>query len=154
MLSDYIKIESQKLFGYVIIMLRTVFCVHVCVNNNCGNLSKCLCPFPDLFPLTHILTKHSAASSIKPNWKRCSSLKVSARAMRRLSEGSARSLLSWNCENIPYKRKQYKTLIQTPADITIIYIERFWALRKVPLIHRRCRLPLSSNGWEVVVDSV
>lgn len=26
------------------------------------------------------LTKHSAASSMKPSWKRCSSLKVSAKA--------------------------------------------------------------------------
>lgn len=43
------------------------------------------------------LTKHSAASSIRPSWKRRSSLKVSARAWRRLSEGSALSRLCWNC---------------------------------------------------------
>lgn len=50
-------------------------------------------------------TKHSAASSIKPSWKRCSSLKVSARALRRLSEGSTRSLLCWNWLNILWERK-------------------------------------------------
>lgn len=47
------------------------------------------------------LTKHSAASSMKPSWKRCSSLKVSARAWRRLSEGKARSRLCWNWEKMP-----------------------------------------------------
>ncbi len=50
-------------------------------------------------------TKHSAASSIRPSWKRCSSLKVSARALRRLSEGSTRSLLCWNWLKILWKRK-------------------------------------------------
>lgn len=52
------------------------------------------------------LTKHSAASSMKPSWKRCSSLKVSAKAWRRLSEGRARSRLCWNWEKIPWRGEQ------------------------------------------------
>lgn len=52
------------------------------------------------------LTKHSAASSMKPSWKRCSSLKVSAKAWRRLSEGRARSRLCWNWEKMPCRREQ------------------------------------------------
>lgn len=50
--------------------------------------------------------------------------------MRRLSEGSARSLLSWNCENIPYKRKHHQSLIQAPADVTVIHIKRFLCLEE------------------------
>lgn len=47
------------------------------------------------------LTKHSAASSIIPSWKRCSSWKVFARALRRVSDGSTFSLLHWNWLKIP-----------------------------------------------------
>lgn len=49
------------------------------------------------------LTKHSAASSMKPSWKRCSSLKASANALRRLCEGKACSLLCWNWEKMPWR---------------------------------------------------
>lgn len=50
--------------------------------------------------LIKTLTKHSAASSMNPSWKRCSSLKLSARACLMLSDGRAFSLLCWNCEKI------------------------------------------------------
>lgn len=43
---------------------------------------------------------------MKPSWKRCSSLKVSAKAWRRLSEGRARSRLCWNWEKMPWRREQ------------------------------------------------
>lgn len=68
-------------------------------------------PYASLLPpgkagLPQELTKHSAASSMKPSWKRCSSLKVSAKAWRRLSEGRARSRLCWNWEKMPWRREQ------------------------------------------------
>lgn len=61
------------------------------------------------------LTKHSAASSMKPSWKRCSSLKVSAKAWRRLSEGRARSRLCWNWVKIPWRREQEVVYTLTTA---------------------------------------
>lgn len=50
------------------------------------------------------LTKHSAASSMRPSWKRCSSRKLSASACRTLSEGRAFSRLCWNCANMVCER--------------------------------------------------
>ena len=46
------------------------------------------------------LTKHSAASSIRPSWKRSSESKVSAIALRIASGGTQRSSPYWNCVNI------------------------------------------------------
>ena len=46
------------------------------------------------------LTKHSAASSMMPSWKRCSSWKVLARALRSASDGNTFSLLNWNWAKI------------------------------------------------------
>lgn len=65
-----------------------------------------LVSLPQESRLPQELTKHSAASSMKPSWKRCSSLKVSAKAWRRLSEGRARSRLCWNWEKIPWRGEQ------------------------------------------------
>ena len=53
-------------------------------------------PCPMRSPQPRKRTKHSAASSIRPSWKRCSSLNVSARAWRSVSDGNARSRLCWN----------------------------------------------------------
>lgn len=55
----------------------------------------------ELYPaLMKTLTKHSAASSMNPSWKRCSSLKLSARACLMLSDGRAFSRLCWNWEKM------------------------------------------------------
>jgi len=45
------------------------------------------------------LTKHSAASSISPSWKRSSEPNVSAIALRMASGGTQRWSLYWNCVN-------------------------------------------------------
>lgn len=49
------------------------------------------------------LTKHSAASSMKPSWKRCWFKNVSANARRSASGGKADSWLYCNCANNSYK---------------------------------------------------
>lgn len=57
---------------------------------------------------------------MKPSWKRCSSLKVSAKAWRRLSEGRARSRLCWNWENIPWGAEENNVFACGRWDIWII----------------------------------
>lgn len=87
-------------------------------------------PSPRIAWLPQELTKHSAASSMKPSWKRCSSLKVSAKAWRRLSEGRARSRLCWNWEKMPCRGKQ--------EVVCRLIIRHFVDLHK--LRHPRCSI--------------
>lgn len=55
------------------------------------------------------LTKHSAASSMWPNWKRCWLVKESARALRRASGGREAWSLYWNWVKMTYgKRRKHK----------------------------------------------
>lgn len=92
-------------------------------------------------------TKHSAASSIRPSWKRCSSLKVSARALRRLSEGSTRSLLCWNWLKMLWrqtrraktKQKGFKLKLDAVLKTQTSLRLRVQALAHRPLKRRRCR---------------
>lgn len=70
------------------------------------------------------LTKHSAASSMWPSWKRCSSLKVSARAWRRLSEGNARSRLSWNWLKILCRGKMHRRELLSTVSCLIYQVTK------------------------------
>jgi len=55
------------------------------------------------------LTKHSAASSIKPSWNRSSESKVNAIALRIASGGMQRRSLYWNCVNITWHTRHVLT---------------------------------------------
>lgn len=106
--------EGQKLFQWprqtVCCSALPELCGRVTHTNIHTSLSIRESPSLRTAGLPQELTKHSAASSMKPSWKRCSSLKVSAKAWRRLSEGRARSRLCWNWEKMPW-RGENKNLI-------------------------------------------
>lgn len=72
------------------ILIRMFSCRHDHMNQSESN------PLLGNEPVVRRLTKHSAASSMMPSWKRCSSWKVLARALRRASDGRTFSLLYWN----------------------------------------------------------
>lgn len=72
---------------------------------------------------------------MKPSWKRCSSLKVSAKAWRRLSEGRARSRLCWNWEKIPWREEEK---VQAWMFHLWTWRNRSQMRLNKPLMHKRC----------------
>lgn len=66
-----------------------------------------------------IFSKHSAASSIKPNWKRFWSKKLSAKALRSASGGNAVSCENCNWENNSCKKKKEKNINLNSFKISI-----------------------------------
>lgn len=82
---------------------------------------------------TSIFSKHSAASSMQPNWKRFWSKNVEANALRRASGGRAVSVDDWSCEKSSWNKKKrllYKlelAKIQTRSDY-IKYWTKFNAI--------------------------
>lgn len=105
------------------------------------------------------LTKHSAASSMKPSWKRCSSLKVSAKAWRRLSEGRALSRLCWNWEKIPWRGKKNPVYASTLGHhihgnkMTVeLHVFKHISDCILPLMHKRC-MTLPDRSVQVASSS-
>lgn len=72
--------------------------LHISWDSPCA---MCMCILSKMF------SKHSAASSINPNWKRCWSEKLSASAFLRASGGKADSLENCSWENSSCNKKQY-----------------------------------------------
>lgn len=67
--------------------------------SSASSWAMCMCILRSMF------SKHSAASSMKPSWKRCWSKKLSARALRRASGGRAVSWENCNWENSSCNKK-------------------------------------------------